>query len=59
MIATHDHWEEDENPELYEHKNLEAQLEECQKMQKCGMLHQREELQVPQKSPTMSKRALL
>ena len=34
-----------DNPELYEAKHIEPQLEECKKMQKCGMLHQREELQ--------------
>jgi len=45
VVSTHDHWDEDENPELYEDKHLEAQLEECKKMQKCGILHQREELQ--------------
>ena len=45
VVATHDHWEEHEHPELYEEKNLEAQFEECRKMQKCGIMHQREELQ--------------
>ena len=45
VVATHDHWDETENPELYEDKNLDTQMETCRKMQMCGILHQREELQ--------------
>ena len=45
VVATHNHWEENDKPELYEQKNLLEQHEECKKMRKCGIMHQREELQ--------------
>ena len=42
---THTRKQEHEHPELYEEKNVDYQLEECKKMQRCGIMHQREELQ--------------
>ena len=45
VVATHNHWEENERPQLYENKNLVEQHQECTKMRTCGIMHQREELQ--------------